>query len=102
MHGIEAFRLLPCHADALLGDDPQAGILEDRVDLAGQVRRVASGLMMERVRSVAMVVCFPDKAIYFKPFSSVVRISSFSDSGDFSQSTSNKTPSPGSIFSSPL
>jgi hypothetical protein len=50
--------------DALLRDDAQAGILELGVDLAGQVAAVASGLMIERVRSVAMSVSsLPGRAL---------------------------------------
>ena len=34
---IEGFGLLAGHANALLGDDPQAGLLDQRVDGAGQI-----------------------------------------------------------------
>jgi hypothetical protein len=50
--------------DALLGDDAQPVLLEDGVDLAGEVPARRVGLMMEKVRSVAMgafLVAVPKK-----------------------------------------
>ena len=37
VHAVELLGLLAAHPDALLGDDPQALLLEPGVDLAGQV-----------------------------------------------------------------
>jgi len=55
VYGIEDARLCLCHVNTLLCDDAQAGFFEFGVDFAGQLRRVASGLMIENVRSRAMI-----------------------------------------------
>jgi len=35
--GVEGFSLVAAHADAALGDDAQAGVLDHRIDLAGEI-----------------------------------------------------------------
>jgi hypothetical protein len=53
VHGVEGLGLLGRQLDATLGDDAQAGVLDHGVDgLPVRLRRVASGLMIEKVRSV--------------------------------------------------
>src|SRR5664279_5640961 len=44
VHGVEGFGLLAGHADALLGDDAKPGLLDQRVDRAGQIARGRVGL----------------------------------------------------------
>ena len=54
MDRVELLGLRAGQLEPLLGDDAQAAVLEEGVDLAGEVARVASGLMIESVRSTAM------------------------------------------------
>src|SRR6202035_4564172 len=44
VHGVEGFGLLAGHANALLGDDTKSGLLDQRVDRAGQIARGRVGL----------------------------------------------------------
>jgi len=55
MHAVKGFSIGGGELDAARGDDPQARILNLAMILPVRLRRVASGLMMERVRSVAMI-----------------------------------------------
>ena len=54
MDRVEGAGLRLRQSDPALGDDGQSAFLEALVDRAVRLRRVASGLMIERVRWVAM------------------------------------------------
>ena len=44
VNGVEGFGLLAGHANALLGNDPQSRLLDQRIDRAGQITRGRVGL----------------------------------------------------------
>ena len=54
VHGIEGLGLAARHADALLRDDAKARLLDHALTAPVRLRAVASGLMIEKVRSIAI------------------------------------------------
>ena len=58
VNGIEAFGFAAAHPDAARSDDPKAGTSSSILMMAPvRLRLVASGLIIEKVRSIAMFTC---------------------------------------------
>ena len=55
MHFVELARLCNCQVNALLGNDAQASGFNFALIAPVKLRRVASGLMIENVRWIAMI-----------------------------------------------